>query len=55
MLIGGLLTLWGVAPIAAQDKADPAQIDRVVRAACDREAGLLGEDPGHGGGDRHGR
>jgi erythromycin esterase-like protein len=50
MLIGGLLTLGSVAPIAAQDKADSAQIDRAVRAACDREVVLLGEDPSHGGG-----
>lgn len=50
MLIGGILALGGVAPIAAQDKGDTAEIDRAVRAACDREVVLLGEDPSHGGG-----
>jgi erythromycin esterase-like protein len=50
LLLGGILAFGSVAPIAAQDKADSAQIDRAVRAACDREVVFLGEDPSHGGG-----
>lgn len=51
MLLSGFLALGGVdAAAALQDKAEAAPLDRAVRAACDREVVLLGEDPSHGGG-----